>query len=770
MSTPPLPVSRDTDAATAPAVAAEGESADARPDPAHPWRRPQVLDPAQIEARLRDRLFWFTVVVSLAGALGAGGYFWWLQQPLLVGVIASYAPLALAVSAYVARTGRTRRGIAALMVSITFVLTALTWLLGGWTSPTLWWLVLLPMMWMLTGARREGLMLGGAILVVLAVTPWVVDALGLPDLSPTAAAQRALNGGAWAAAGLVLFGCFVLYALNLRRGLRRELTLALRELRRSRDEALAASQVKARFLANMSHEVRTPINGILGAIELLRATPLDARQQQIVALQRQSLDTLMALVNDVLDYTKIESGRMELEPVETDLRELAFDALELHAAAAHEKGLELTLGWAPEVPAVVRVDPTRLRQVLGHLVANAVRYTIRGGVHIQVGVEPEGLCEGQARLRIEVHDTGVGIAPELLPRLFEAFPRSDESTARAPGGTGLGLAICRELVQLMGGQISARSEPHKGSVFTLELTLDHIEQPSAGLPPGVPLHVLVVANYLRLVQHVQAGLREFGVSYEVKPVPPTQAELLVLRDRGVNAILLDEKLLGARGHDRLEQMAREAGLPVLLMRGVSSDTTMGMLDGVFVLSKPVRPHALHDGLRWALHARRQSGRPTPGPTPPAPPAAERPALAGRVLLVDDNPVNQVMTQAMLERLGLAVVVAGDGHEALSRFAEQTFDVVLMDVQMPGMDGLTATEKLRAIERQAGRGRTPVLAVTGNPEPEVRQRGQLAGMDDFLGKPFTLEQLQRMLLRWQPELLPGSTTAWTVGPTAGDGPP
>ncbi|WP_245558319.1 ATP-binding protein [Caldimonas manganoxidans] len=733
LSMPQSPVRPDTAAAQADTL---------------PRRWPQVREPAQLEARMRERLFWFTVALSQAGALGLCAYFWWSQRPGLVAVAALYVAATLGVSAYAVRTGRIRRSIAVLMVVLAVALTALTWLMGGWTAPSLWWLVLLPMMWMLTGARREGLMLGGVILGVLVLTPWAVEGLGLPDLSPTPPAQRALDAGAWAAAALVLFGCFVLYALGLRRGLRRELTLALRELRRSRDEALAASQVKARFLANMSHEVRTPINGILGAIELLRGTPLDARQQQIVALQRQSLDTLMALVNDVLDYTKIEAGRMELEPVDTDLRELVFDALELHAALAHEKGLELTLGWASEVPPVVRVDPTRLRQVLGHLVSNAVRYTSRGGVHIQVGVEPEGLTQGQARLRIEVQDTGVGIAPELLPRLFEAFPRSEEAAARGPAGSGLGLAICRELVQLMGGRISVRSELHKGSVFTLELTLDHVEQPHAGLPPGVPLRVLVVANYLRLVQHVEAGLREFGVSYDIKPVPPTQTELLALRDQGVNAILLDEKLLGARGHDRLEQMAREVGLPVLLMRGVSSDTTMGMLDGVFVLSKPVRPHALYDGLRWALHARRQSERATPAGAHAAP-AAELSALAGRVLLVDDNPVNQVMTQALLERLGLAVVVAGDGREALHRFAEQTFDFVLMDVQMPGMDGLTATQKLREIEGRLGRARTPVIAVTGNPEPEIRQRGQAVGMDDFLGKPFTLEQLQRMLLRWQP---------------------
>jgi signal transduction histidine kinase/CheY-like chemotaxis protein len=708
------------------------------------------------------RLFWFAVLISVFGALGLAAYLWWQGSTVLAAVLGGYAALAVGCGAMVWRTGRAQRGIAGLVVALTLALVTMTWLMGGLAAPTVWWLVLLPLMWMLAGAWRAGALLAGVVLGVLALTPWVVRSLGWPDLSPQEPAERALNGGVWAAAALALFGAFVLYALKLRRELQRELDLALIELQRSRDQALAASRAKARFLASMSHEVRTPINGILSAIELLRATVLDARQQQIVALQRQSLDTLMAMVNDVLDYTKLEAGRMELELAEVDLRELAFDVLELHAAAAHEKGLELTFGLSPEVPTRVRVDPVRVRQILGHLVSNAVRYTVRGGVHLQIAVAPEGLSDGRARLYLEVHDTGIGIQPEQLPRIFEAFSQSEASPLRAPGGAGLGLALCRELAQLMGGQVSVRSTSDKGSTFVLELTLTHIDQPPAGLPPGVPLHVLVVANYLRLVQHLEAGLREFGVSYEVKPLPPTRAELLALRDRGVNAILLDEKLLGVRGHDRLEQMVREAGLPVLLLRGVSSDTSMGTLDGVFALSKPVRPHALHDGLRWALHARRHSARTALGPPQAAAPATQRLPMTGRVLLVDDNPVNQVMTQAMLERLGLAVVVAGDGQEALRSLAEQTFDVVLMDVQMPVMDGLTATAKLREMELQAGRGRTPVVAVTGNPEPQVRLQGQAVGMDDFLGKPFTLDQLQRTLLRCQPALQRDH-------PTAVDGP-
>jgi CheY-like chemotaxis protein len=243
----------------------------------------------------------------------------------------------------------------------------------------------------------------------------------------------------------------------------------------------------------------------------------------------------------------------------------------------------------------------------------------------------------------------------------------------------------------------------------------------------------------------------------VKSVPPTQAELQDARERGVNAVLLDERLLGAHGRDLLEQMAREVGMPVLLLCGISSDSTLGALDGVFVLYKPVRLRALRDGLRWSVHSRRQTGLAFASSRPSrisASPPERSPVLAGRVLLVDDNPVNQVMTQAMLERMGLTVVVAGDGHEALKRFGEQTFDVVLMDVQMPGMDGLMATERLRAVERMQSRGRTPVVAVTGNPEPEIRARGQAVGMDDFLGKPFTLEQLEQMLVRWQPGLMPG----------------
>ena len=269
--------------------------------------------------------------------------------------------------------------------------------------------------------------------------------------------------------------------------------------------------------------------------------------------------------------------------------------------------------------------------------------------------------------------------------------------------------------------------------------------------------MLVVANYLRLVQHLQAQLRDLSVTCEVRAVPPTQSELHDARERGVDAVLLDERLLGAHGRDRLEQIVGEVGMPVLLLCGISSDSTLGAVDGVFVLYKPVRPRALQDGLRWAQQSRRQSALPvsTSRPGRISTGSGDRhPGLAGRVLLVEDNPVNQVMTQAMLERLGLAVVVAGDGQEALKRYGEQTFDAVLMDVQMPGMDGVTVTERLRAFEQAQSRARTPVVAVTGNPEPEVRARGHEAGMDDFLGKPFTLQQLERVLVRWQPRLAPG----------------
>ena len=704
---------------------------------------------------MQRRLFWFSAALGMLAGVFYGSWFVVFGPAPLAWAQASVVLVTIFFSLLVWRTGDPALGIAGLVPCLAVILTMVMWLQGGLEAPTIWWLVILPFAWMLAGSVRAGLALGVALMIVVALTPAAIAWFDLPNLASQSKVPRQQYVASIVGA-LVVFSVYVAFSLKLRRDLRVELVRAMRDLEASRDEALSASRVKARFLAHMSHEIRTPISGILGGIELLRSTALDARQQQIVGLQRQSLDNLTALLNDVLDFARLEAGRLEMVPV--DLRDIAFDALELHAASAHESGLELTCSMAPGMPTAVLADPIRLRQILGNLVSNAVKFTSRGGVHIHIGRAAEPVPESMVALQLEVQDTGVGIAPEDLAGIFSAFARSEDPAVRRSGGTGLGLAICRELARLMGGELACTSTRGQGTTFTLSLSLArHVTPHPAALPRREAFHVLVVANYLRLVQHLQAQLRDLSVTCEVRAVPPTQAELHDARERGVDAVLLDERLLGAHGRDRLEQIVGEVGMPVLLLCGISSDSTLGAVDGVFVLYKPVRPRALQDGLRWAQQSRRQSALPvsTSRPGRLASSSGDRhPGLAGRVLLVEDNPVNQVMTQAMLERLGLAVVVAGDGQEALKRYGEQTFDAVLMDVQMPGMDGVTVTERLRAFEQAQSRARTPVVAVTGNPEPEVRARGHEAGMDDFLGKPFTLQQLEQVLVRWQPRLMPG----------------
>ncbi|MCM5678076.1 response regulator [Schlegelella sp. S2-27] len=711
--------------------------------PRHPFPLDlQVAD--MLERDMQRGMFWLAAAVSLAGGLGFAAFFLAKGPRVVAWADVALVALTLVLAVYVRTGGRAERGLTLLAAGLTAVLTAKMWLQGGLYAPTLWWLLVLPWLVMLAGPVRAGAWLGAVVLGILALTYALqrADALPAAALSSAPRLHQMLSmGGA-----LMLYGGFVGFSLKLRDDLQRELRYAMLELQCSRDEAWRASQVKAHFLSNMSHELRTPINGILGATELLRATPLDMRQQQIVSMQRQSLDSLMALVNDVLDYSRLDAGGVQLERVPLALRTAVFDALELYAGAAHEKGLELTCSQDPEVPETVLGDPTRLRQVLSHLVSNAVKFTHQGGVHVHVGMVAGDPVANRVRLRIEVHDTGIGVDVAQLPQLFGVFSQGDSSRARRAGGAGIGLALCRELAELMGGKVEATGAPGQGSCFTVEINCERTTELAEPAPPPLPeQHVFVVAGHHRLVLHFDAILRGTGVSYEIRAVAPSRADLRAAHERQVAAVLIDERLLGARAGERLEQIVREAGLPVLLMRALTRDSSQIALDGVFVLSKPVRPRALHEGLQWAAHVRQAQGAAQTA-TPVSRPSAAV-LMAGRVLLVEDNPVNQVMTQAMLERLGLQVVVAGDGHEALQRYGEQSFDMVLMDVQMPGMDGLTATERLRELEQLNVRGRTPVVAVTGNPEPEIRDRGRAAGMDDFLGKPFTLEQLEMTLLRW-----------------------
>ena len=605
---------------------------------------------------------------------------------------------------------------------------------GGYPVSGLMWSTAIPMLAIFIAGRRAAFIWAGLVTIKFLVLRSVV-ASGRGGAETMSASHMLMLD----VMGLIAFlVCLLSFAVIYER--ERHRTLAV---------IAAANRAKSDFLARMSHEIRTPMNGVVGMTSLLLDTDLTLQQRDYVRTVRKSGNVLLEIINDILDFSKIEEGKLGLEVGWFSLRDEIEEIVEMLADQAHNKGLELALLVADDIPGRLRGDAGRLRQILTNLIANAVKFTETGKVVVRAHlVEPLATrADESALIQVDVEDTGIGVAPEKLEAIFEPFTQARESPSRRHEGTGLGLAICRQLAAMMGGEIRVESRLGEGSVFSFSVRMEKSQADST-------TRLFAVGGKLLLVDHLadsRESLRQTAMSLglEIDAVGSAEEGLERLREQtergeSYRAVLVDLGMPRSGGLE-LSQSIREdpvsASSPVILLVPLGrqiADEALSTAGVSTTLSKPVR----RDRLRGCLAEVLTDAGP---PQPVSPPRRDVAApLRGRILVAEDNHVNQMVAVGMLRRLGYRADVVANGLEALKALERAPYDLVLMDCQMPEMDGYEAATEIRKRSRLAN---IPIVAMTAHAMSSDRDRCLAVGMNDYLAKPVKAKSLEDVLSRW-----------------------
>lgn len=565
------------------------------------------------------------------------------------------------------------------------------------------------------------------------------------------------------ASGAILIGILVAqFVARFVLGSNRDLANKNAELVNAYNEVEQAAGAKSEFLANMSHEIRTPMNGVLGMLGLLVDSPLDSQQREYAEIAHDSAEGLLTIINDILDFSKIEAGKLQFESIEFDLPQLVADVVELHIDKACARNVELICEFQPNLKSMVNGDPTRLKQILTNLLSNAMKFTQHGEIILTVSVLE--VHDGSSLYGFEVRDTGIGMSEAVRACIFDSFTQADGSTTRNYGGTGLGLTICKQLVALFSGQIGVESKTDKGSTFWFTAELGDARIESEYFEPDYrlrKLHVLIVDDNTAASSRLSELLVNWGMVVDCVHSGSKGLSLMVKKAHygsRYDVAFIDQAMPGMDGLKLgkcIHNDSKLSDLPCILMCNPLQTKERRLLkdDGYrFIIRKPIRNREVHDVLTVALTGHEAS-------VPSNPIIAQMPDTVSkdiqhstsdiRLLLVEDNAVNQKVATNILAKFGYRVDIANNGQEAVDILMEQAFDLVLMDCQMPVLDGFEATRKIRAYEAKRGLKPVKIIAMTANAMKGDREECLVNGMDDYIAKPVRVDALRAVLQKWLP---------------------